>query len=109
MGADGQVAAGLTLADLDLSGDALPELGHVADDAHHPAALAQAVEHGHHLLEGVLVEAAEALADEQRLDPGAAGLGGDHGGETEGPGQAGPERLTAGQRAGGAGPPGPAD
>src|SRR5712692_8445006 len=108
MGADGQVAAGLALADLDLGRDALPELGYVADDAHHPASLAQAVEHGHHLLEGVLVEAAEALVDEQRLDPGAAGLGGDHVGEAEGQGQAGQERLAAGQRAGVAVHPGPA-
>jgi hypothetical protein len=58
------VAAGRVLVDADLGGDALPELGDVADDADHAAAFAQAVEHGHDLFEGVLVQAAEALIDE---------------------------------------------
>ena len=40
-----------------------------------PAALAQLVQHAHDLVEGVLVEAAEALVDEQRLQQGAARLG----------------------------------
>jgi hypothetical protein len=101
------VAASLTFVHADLGGDALPQLGDVADDADHAAALAQAVEHGHHLFEGFLVEAAEALVDEQRLYPGAAGLGRDHVGQAEREGQAGQERLAAGQRAGVAVHPGP--
>ena len=99
---------GLAFADADLGGDALPELGDVADDADHAAAFPQAVEHAHHLFEGVLVQAAEALVDEQRLDPGAARLGGDHVGQAEGEGQAGQERLAAGERAGVAVHAGPA-
>src|SRR5580704_6438720 len=108
LGTDGQVAAGLAFADADLGGDALPELGDVADDADHSAAFAQAVEHGHDLFEGVLIQAAEALIDEERLDPGAARLGGDDGGQAEGEGQAGQEGLAAGQRTGVAVHPGPA-
>src|SRR5205814_4957730 len=74
LGSDGQVAAGLSLVHPDLGGDALPELDDMADDADHAAALAQAVKHGHHLFQGVLVQAAEALIDEQWLDPGSARL-----------------------------------
>src|SRR5215472_7238818 len=84
----GQVTAGVALVHADLGGDALLELGYVADDADHPASLAQPVEHGHHLVQGLLVQAAEALVDEQRLDPGPARLGGDNVGEAEGEGQA---------------------
>src|SRR3974377_1016049 len=73
-----QVTAGVALVHADLSGDALPQLGYVADDADHPASPAQPVAHGHHLVQGLLVRAAEALVDEQRLDPGPARLGGDH-------------------------------
>src|SRR5580693_2247357 len=74
VGTDGQVAACVAFVDADLGGNALPQLGDVADDADHPAAFAQAVEHGHHLFQGVFIQAAEALVDEQRLDPRAARL-----------------------------------
>jgi hypothetical protein len=89
----------VALVHADLGGDALPQLGDVADDADHAPALAQPVEHRHHLLQRFLIQAAEPLVDEQRLDPGSPGLGGDHVGEAERQGQAGQERLAAGQRA----------
>src|SRR3954462_5704775 len=98
----------MALSDPDLSRDALPELGDVTDDSDHAPALAEAVQHGHHLFEGVLVQAAEALVDEQGLDPGAARLGGDHVDPAEGEGEAGPEGLAAGQGAGVAVDAGPA-
>ena len=41
----------------------------------------------HHVVEGVGVQRAEALVDEERVDLGAAGLLGDHVGEAEGQGQ----------------------
>ena len=72
----------------------------MADHAHDAATLAQAVEHVHHLVEGVLVEGAEPLVDEQRLDAGAAGLGHDDVRQAESQGEAGQERLPARQRAG---------
>src|SRR5580658_7058959 len=107
LGPDGQVAASLALVHADLGRDALPQLGDVADDTDHPAAFAQAVEHGHHLFQGVLIQAAEPLVDEQRLDPGPARLGGDDVREAERERQAGQERLAAGQRAGVPVHPGP--
>src|SRR5580704_4612863 len=100
LAADGQVAAGAALVHADLGRDALLQLGDVADDADHPASLAQAVEYGHYLVQGLLVQAAEALVDKQRLDPGPARLGGDDVGQAEGQGQAGQEGLAAGQGAG---------
>src|SRR5271155_2072490 len=87
--AKSQMTAGLALVHADLGWDALLQLGHVADDADHPPSLAQAVEHGHHLIQGLLVQAAEALVDKQRLGPGPARPGGDHVGEAEGEGEAG--------------------
>src|ERR1035437_9639511 len=58
---DGQVAAGLALVHADLGRDALPELGDVADDADHPAAVAQAGPQGNKLFPPCLVPPAEAL------------------------------------------------
>ena len=64
-----------------------------------------AVEHGHDGVEGVCVERAEALVDEERVDPHAAGLGGDHVGEAQGEGEGGDEALPAGERLGRPGRP----
>ena len=93
-------AAARTLVHDDLVGDAGAQLGHVADDADGAAALAQPVEHGQHLLEAVVVEAAEALVDEQRAEVEAAGLLAHGVGQPEGQGQRGHEGLAAGQRGG---------
>ena len=70
-GGDLDVAAGAGLADVDLGRDALAEFGHVADDADEAAAGAEAVQDVHDLVQGVLVQGAEALVDEQGLHPGA--------------------------------------
>jgi hypothetical protein len=67
---------------VDLRRDAGAQLGDVADQPDHAAALTQAVEHVHDLVERLLVERAEALVDEQRLDPRATGLGLDDVGQT---------------------------
>src|SRR5215213_8640474 len=81
-------------------GDSLAQLGDMGDDADGAAALAQLVEHVEHLVERVLVERAEALVDEQRLQAAAAGLGGDDVGEPEREREAGEEGLAAGERGG---------
>src|SRR5580698_5637180 len=81
-------AAGLALVHPELGRDALAELGDMADDADAATAFAQAVEDVHHLFEGFLIQAAEALVNEQRLDAGAAGLFGHHIGQAEGKGEA---------------------
>ena len=70
--------------------DAGAQVGDVADDAHGAAALAQPVEHGEHLLEAVVVEAAEALVDEQRAEVEPAGLLAHGVGQARGPGPARP-------------------
>ena len=57
-----------------------------------------AVDAVHHVVEGVGVEHAEALVDEQRVDLGAAGLLGDHVGQAERERQRHHEGLAAGQR-----------
>src|SRR5262249_41811767 len=78
-GADqGGGAAGGMFADGQLGGGAVAQLGHVADDAGPPAALAEAVQDVHDVVEGVLVEAAEPFVHEQGVQVDAAGLGGDH-------------------------------
>ncbi len=82
-----------------LRGDASPQLGDVAHEADDAPALAQAVEDVHHLVEGVLVERAEALVDEQRLDARAARLGLHDVGQSQGERERGEERLAAGERA----------
>ena len=92
--------AAAALDDAQAGGDALAQLGDVGDDADGAAALAQAVEHVEHLVERALVERAEALVDEQRLQAAAARLGGDDVGEAEREREAGEERLAAGQRGG---------
>ena len=87
--------------------DAGAQVGDVADDAHGAAALAQPVEHGEHLLEAVVVEAAEALVDEQRAEVEPAGLLAHRVGQAQGQGQRGHEGLAARQRGGVADPAGP--
>ena len=79
----------------------------MADHADGSTALAQPVEHGEHLLEAVVVEAAEALVDEQRAEVEPAGLLADGIGQAERQRQGGHERLPAGQRGGVADPTGP--
>src|SRR4051794_29036396 len=74
---EGDAGAGAVFADAELGGDAGAEFGHVADDAYGAAAVAEAVEDVHDLVEGVLVEGAEAFVHEEGADLGAAGLGGD--------------------------------
>jgi DHA2 family methylenomycin A resistance protein-like MFS transporter len=99
-GHDHEITPGLALADVQLGGDALAELRDVADDADDPAALAQPVEHVHHLVERVGVEAAETLVDEQRLEACAAGLRAHDVGEPQREREAGEERLAPGQGGG---------
>ena len=82
------------------AGMPLTQLADVADDAHAASTLAQAVEHAHHLLEALVVERAEALVDEQRLEVEPAGLGADGVAETEGQGQRRHERLATGEGGG---------
>src|ERR1700733_7868728 len=84
LAADGQVTAGAALVHADLGRDALLQLGDMGDDADHPASRPQAVENGHRLVQGLLVQAAEALVDEQRLDPGPARPRGDNARQAEG-------------------------
>ncbi len=91
------VAAAGALDDGDLGGDALPQVGDMADDADEPAAGAQVVQDVHDLLQAVGVEAAEALVDEQRIHGLTAGLGGDHVGESQRQGQRGLKGLPTGQ------------
>ena len=59
----------------------------MADHADRAAARAEPVEPVHHVIEGVGVQRAESLVDEERLDLGAAGLLRDDVGEAEGQGQ----------------------
>jgi hypothetical protein len=64
-GRDLDVAAVAGLADVDAGRDPLAQLGHVADDADDAAAGPEAVQDGHDLVQGVLVQGAETLVDEQ--------------------------------------------
>src|SRR5690606_31055750 len=88
--------------DVQAAGDALTHLVHMADDADHPAARAQFVQHPHDGVEGVGIETAEALVDEEGVEDDPAGFGGDGVGQPEREGERGHEGLTAGERLGGA-------
>ena len=94
-GDDPYVAAGAAFRHLYLRGNPLAQLGDMADDADDPAALAQAVEDGHDLVEGLLVEGAEPFVHEECLHPAAACLGGDDVGEAQREREAGQEHLAA--------------
>ena len=85
------------LRDHELGRDPVAHLGHVADHADRAAVLAQGVEDVEHVVEGLGVEGAEALVDEQGLQVGAAGLVGDDVGQAEREGQGDDERLATGQ------------
>src|SRR5688572_29807476 len=69
---DGRPGAGLRHDEL--GGDAVAHLGDVTDHADHAATVAQGVEGVHHVIEGVGVEGAEALVDEERVERGPADL-----------------------------------
>ena len=86
------------LAHDQLRRDPVAHLGDVADHADDPAAVAQRVEGVHHVVEGVGVQRAEALVDEQGVEVGAAGLLGDDVGQSERQRERDHERLAAGQR-----------
>ena len=90
--------AAATLAHLELGGDPVAQLGHVADQPHHPPAVAQRVEGVHHAVERRGVEGAEALVDEEGVELGAAGLVADRVGEAEGQRQRDQERLPSRER-----------
>ena len=62
-----------------------------------PAALAQFVERAHRDLEGVAVERAEPLVDDEGVELDATGAGGDDFGEPEGEGKGAEEGLAAGE------------
>ena len=96
------VAAPPTLRHLEPHRQPLGQLPHVGDDADHAAAGAQLLERGGDDVEGVGVEGAEALVEEDRLEPrrAAGGQRRDLVGQREGEGEAGEERLAARQRAG---------
>ena len=68
----------------DALGDLVAQLGHVGDDADGAPAGAQVVDLGHDRLEGVGVQGAEALVDEEGLQAHAPGLGRDDVGQGEG-------------------------
>ena len=65
-------------------GAQVAQLGHVGDDADGAPAGAQVVDLGHDRLEGVGVQGAEALVDEEGLQAHAPGLGRDDVGQGEG-------------------------
>ncbi len=73
--------------DHELSGQLLLHRGDMADEADGPAALAEFVERAHREVEGVVVERAEALVDEQGVELHTAGAGSDDLGEAESQGQ----------------------
>ena len=83
------------LHDLQLGVDPAPQIGDMADDAHAAVAFAQGVQDVQHLVEGLVVEAAEALVDEEGVEPDAARLVGDDVRETEREGERGEEGLAA--------------
>ena len=86
------------LADDQLGRDPVAHLGDVADHADDATAVAQGVEGVHHVVEGVGVERAEALVDEQRVERGAADLVHDHVGQAQRQRERHHERLAARQR-----------
>ena len=88
-------------------GDPAAQVGDVAHDADRAPARPQPVEHGQHLFQAVVVEAAEALVDEQGAEVETTGLLAHGVGQTERQGQRGHERLTAGEGRGVTHPPGP--
>src|SRR5699024_10757936 len=86
------------LVDPDLGGDAGTHLGDVADDADGAATVTEPVEHVEHLLEALLVEAAEALVDEEGAELVPTGLLADAIGEAERQGERDGEGLAARER-----------
>ena len=72
----------------------------MADQSHGPSALAQAVEGGHRCLQGVAVQRAEPLVDEQRVQAHSAGPARDHFSQAQRERERGLELLPAGQRLG---------
>src|SRR5690349_11645549 len=80
--------------------DPPPQVGDMADDADAAVAFAQGVQDAEDLVQGLVVEAAEALVDEEGVEPYPAGLVGDDVREAEGEGEGGEEGLAAGERGG---------
>ena len=72
----------------------------MADDADAAVPFAQRVQDVEDLVQGLLVQAAEALVDEEGVQPGAARLVGDDVGEAERQGERGEEGLAAGEGGG---------
>jgi len=71
-------------ADLQPLGHPVLEVGHVADDADHPAAVAQVVDDRQHLVEGGGVQRAESLVDEEGVQVDSPGLRLNHVRQAEG-------------------------
>jgi len=64
--------------------DTAPQIGDMADDPHAAVPFTQLVEDVEHLVEGLVVEAAETLVDEEGVEPYTARLVGDDVRESEG-------------------------
>lgn len=74
----------------------------MADHADEPVSGLEPCEHLHRHLERLLVEAAEALVDQERVDPPRPGMRLDGLGEPERKGKSGAEALAAREGSGGA-------
>ena len=73
----------------------------VTDHAHTPSLSLQTRQSPHDVLQGLLVQGAEPLVDEEGLQSYSPGVGLDHFGQSQGHRQGGHERLAAGERGGG--------
>ena len=77
--------------------DAILQGGDMGDDAHQPVAFGQAGEHPDGLLQRFLIQRAEALIEEEGVQPDAACGALDFIGKAQGQRQRGLEALAAGQ------------
>src|SRR5690606_20775245 len=93
-----RAAAGVALLDLEADVDPLAELGDVGDDADEPTSGLKLEQGLHREVEGLGIEAAEALIDEDGLEVDASGVALDHVGQPERERERGDEPLAAAQR-----------
>ena len=66
----------------------------MADDAHQATPLPEFLQGAERQIEGLLVQAAEALVHEDRVEPDSSGMALDHIGEAQGERQGGLEAFT---------------
>lgn len=103
----GEGRSGGVFADVEAVGDAAAQFGDMADDPDGAVVGAQGVQDVEDLVEGVLVEGAEAFVDEERVQGVAASFVGDDVGQSESQGQGSEEGFASGERVGLAGAAGP--